>query len=255
MLRTILVFAAMAVSPLVAFAQQGALVQSRLLGTRVELEEQLAQLEGMAASTACSDLLRQQAEEEAALLAERLEQGDFRVGDRVVLTVPGEGLVADTLQVVAGPAIVFPDIGVIELNGVLRSELEDHLTEELGRFIRDPDIRQADVLVGIEFVGAVGAQGIHYVPADVSFGDALRVPGLAANAQVEEVEILRGGVIIWSQESVREAVQEFRSLDQLSLQAGDEVRVPERQGNSWFTWLTVTASIIASIGIISGVFF
>lgn len=254
MLRTVLVVAALALSPMVAAAQQGALVQSRLLGTRAELEEQLDQLEGMAASTAYSDQLRQQAEEEAALLAQRLEDGDFRVGDRVVLTVPGEGLVADTLQVVAGPAIVFPDIGAIELAGVLRAELRDHLSVELGRFIRDPDIRQADVLVGIEFVGAVGTQGIHYVPADAAFGDALRIPGLASNAEVQDVEILRGGIVIWNQESVREAVQDFRSLDQLSLQAGDEVRVPERAGRDWFTWLTVTASIIASVSIISGIF-
>lgn len=254
MFRTILVLAALTLAPLAAHAQQGALVQSRLLGTRAELEEQLAQLEGMAASTAYSDRLRQQAEEEAALLGRRLQEGDFRVGDRVVLTVPGEGLVADTLQVVAGPAIVFPEIGAIELAGVLRSELEDYLTQELGRYIRDPDIRQADVLVGIEFVGAVGAQGIHYVPADAALGDALRIPGLAANANVEDVEILRGGMVIWGQESVREAVQEFRSLDQLSLQAGDEVRVPERAGQGWFTWLTVTASIITSITIIARVF-
>jgi len=254
MFRTILTVAALALLPMAAAAQQGALVQSRLLGTRAELEQQLAQLEGMAASTAYSDQLRRQAEEEAALLAQRLEAGDFRMGDRVVLTVPGEGLVSDTLQVVAGPAIVFPDIGVIELAGVLRAELRDHLSVELGRFIRDPDIRQADVLVGIEFVGAVGTQGIHYVPADAAFGDALRIPGLAANAEVEEVEIRRGGVTIWSEELVREAVQDFRSLDQLSLQAGDEVRVPERQVRNWFTYLTVTATIITSITIIARVF-
>lgn len=254
MFRTILIVAALASLPMAAAAQQGALVQSRLLGTRAELEQQLTQLEGMAASSAYSDQLRRQAEEEAALLAERLVAGDFRVGDRVVLTVPGEGLVADTLQVVAGPAIVFPNIGVIELAGVLRAELEDHLSVELGRFIRDPDVRQADVLIGIEFVGAVGEQGVHYVPADAAFGDALRIPRLASNAEVGEVEIRRGGLVIWNQDLVREAVQEFRSLDQLSLQAGDEVRVPERSGRDWFTWLTVTASIIASVTIISGVF-
>lgn len=254
MLRIIFVFAALALGPLAASAQQGVLAQSRLLGSRAELEQQLAQLEGMAASSAYSDALRQEAEEEAALLAQRLLDGDFRAGDRIVLTVPVEGLVADTLQVVAGPAIVFPDIGAIELGGVLRSELEDHLTTELGRYIRNPDIRQADVLIGIEFVGAVGTQGVHYIPADASFGDALRVPVLASNANVEDVEILRGGMVIWSQDAVRTAVQEFRSLDQLSLQAGDEVRVPERSTRDWFTWLTVTASIIASVTIIAGVF-
>ena len=254
MLRTVLILVALAVSPLAAYAQQGVLVQSRLLGDRAELQAQLAQLEGMAASTAYSDRLRQQAEEEAALLAQRLEVGDFRAGDRVVLTVPGEGLVADTLQVVAGPAIVFPDIGAIELAGVLRSELQEHLTVELGRYIRDPDVRQAHVLVGIEFVGAVGTQGIHYVPADAAFGDALRIPGLASNAEVTEVEILRGGITIWNQELVREAVQDFKSLDQLSLQAGDEVRVPQQQSTNWITYLTVTAGIITSISIIARVF-
>jgi hypothetical protein len=250
----ILVSAALALAPLAVSAQQGVLTQSRLLGDRAELEEQLAQLEAMAASSAYSDNLRREAEEEAALLAQRLTDGDFRVGDRIVLTVPVEGLVADTLQVVAGPAIVFPDIGPIELGGVLRSELQDHLTRELGRFILDPDIRQADVLVGLEFIGAVGTQGVHYVPADASFGDVLRIPGLASNAEVEEVEILRGGLIIWDQESVRTAVQEFRSLDQLSLQAGDAVRVPERQTSEWFRWLTITASIITSVTIISRIF-
>ncbi|MEJ2538676.1 MAG: hypothetical protein P8188_01625 [Gemmatimonadota bacterium] len=254
MLRKILILV-LALAPMSALAQEpGQLTQPRLLGTRAELEEQLAQLEGMAASRAYSDRLRRQAEEEAALLARRLEEGDFRVGDRVVLTVPGEGLVADTLQVVAGPAIVFPQIGAIELRGVLRAELQDHLTEELGRYIRDPDIRQADVLVGIGFVGAVSTQGIHYVPAEASLGDALRIPGLASNAKVEDVEILRGGMVIWDKEAVREAVQDFRSLDQLSLQAGDAVRVPQRADRSWLTWITVTASLITSITIIARVF-
>jgi protein involved in polysaccharide export with SLBB domain len=258
MSRTFLLAAALAVLPLPGAAQEpGPLMNelnSRLLATRVELQEQLEELRALASSSAYSAVLRERADEEATLVARRLADGDFRSGDRIVLTVPGEGLVADTLLVVAGPALVFPEIGAIELAGVLRSELTDHLSRELATYIRDPDVRQADVLVGIEFVGAVANQGIHYVPAEAPMGDAMRVPGLTGDSDIENVDIRRGGVVIWDTESVREAVQEFRTLDQLSLQAGDEVRVPSSRSNSWLTWLTVTASVIASITIILRVF-
>lgn len=256
MSRTLLLVAALAVTPFAGAAQdpEGPLLNSRLLAGRAELEEQLEELRALASSSAYSSVLRERADEEAVLVARRLADGDFRAGDRIVLTVPGEGLVADTLLVVAGPAVVFPEIGAIELAGVLRSELRPYLTRELGTFIRDPDVRQADVLVGVEFVGAVTSQGVHYVPAEAPLGDALRVPGLTGDADLEEVEIRRGGVVIWDKESVREAVQEFRTLDQLSLQAGDEVRVPSARRNTWITWITVTASVIASITIILRVF-
>lgn len=257
MLRLLLLAAILLLAPLAGSGQEPASPQinpTRLLADRAELEQELEELRALAASSAYSTALRERADEEAVLVARRLEEGDFRSGDRIVITVPGEGLVADTLLVVAGPAVVFPDIGAIELYGVLRSELREHLAQELATYIRDPDVREVRVLVGVEFVGAVNSQGIHYVPAEASIGDALRIPGLAGDADLQDVEILRGGIVIWEAEAVREAVQEFRTLDQLSLQAGDEVRVPGSSENAWLRWLTVTAGIITSITIILRVF-
>lgn len=235
--------------------QTSDLLTSRLLGTRAELQAQLQELQATAASSAYSSTLRNRAREQAAILERRLEDGDFRTGDRIVITVDGEALVSDTLQVVSGPSVIFPEIGAVGLDGVLRSELRDHLAEELGRFIRNPRVRNAQVLIGLQFSGAVGQQGVHYIPAEAPLGDAFRFPGLAGDAAMNEVRIRRGGQVIWDDEAVQEAVQEFRTLDQMSLQAGDEILVPQdqRSGN-WLTWLQVGAGLLTSVVLLTRVF-
>lgn len=202
---------------------------ARLQVTRSELEDLLARYDAVAQSSAYSGGTRQNARDEAARLRERLAEGDFRVGDRIALEVVGEEEIPDTVLVEPGPAINLPNIGQIPLKGVLRSELQDHLTKELERFIQEPLV-QASSTIRLQFQGAVAAPGFHTFASDVLLSDALmEAGGFAANPDWEDFEIKRGDRTLYEGEEVQTVLADGRSLDHLGLRAGDIVVVPEDQ--------------------------
>ena len=196
--------------------------------TRAELQEMLARFEETAESSTYSGALREQAAREAALIRARLEEGDMRIGDRILLVVEGHEQLSDTFNVVAGRLVVLPEIGRIPLEGILRSELQTHLTEQIGRFIRDPVV-QVRALVRLQILGAVGNPGFYHGPSDLLVTDVLMLAGgPATSAKIEGIEIRRGAEVIWEADALREALIEGRTLDQLSVRAGDSIFVPEQ---------------------------
>ncbi|OYV71887.1 MAG: hypothetical protein B7Z72_05980, partial [Gemmatimonadetes bacterium 21-71-4] len=58
-----------------------------------------------------------------AAQSSRPPSGDFRVGDRILMTVEGEPQLSDTFTVVPGPAIDLPVIGTVPLTGVKQTGL------------------------------------------------------------------------------------------------------------------------------------
>jgi protein involved in polysaccharide export with SLBB domain len=196
--------------------------------SRAELQEILDRFEQTAESSAYSRTLRDQAAREASLIRSRLEEGDMRAGDRVLMVVEGHEQLSDTFNVVGGRLIVLPDIGRVPLEGVLRSELQEYLTKHIARFIRDP-VLQVRALVRVQILGAVVRPGFYPVPSDLLISDVLMLAGgPAASAKIEDMEIKRGAETIWGREDLREALIEGRTLDQLSVRAGDGIHVPEQ---------------------------
>lgn len=213
--------------------------------TRSELEELLRRYEETASSSAYSSEVRAQARDEAALIRTRLDEGDLRVGDRIELTVEGQPDLTSEFAVVAGRMLVLPAIGEVSVAGVLRSELQDHLSREIARYIRDPVVR-ARSLIRLEVIGAVGAQGFYTIPSDILITDALmQAGGPAANADIEKIRIERNRQVIWSSDRLRRAMQEGRTLDQLSIRAGDGIIIPERAGGEgwWRTGLMILTGL------------
>lgn len=207
---------------------------SGLHTTRAELEQLLARYEAAGSSSS-----------EALAIRQRLAEGDLRVGDRVLLLVEGHPQLSDTFNVVAGRKLVLPDVGDIQLEGVLRSELTDHLTTEIGRFVRNPTVR-ARSLIRLEILGAVGRPGYYAIPSDVLVSDALMIAGgPAGNANVERIRIQRGRDVLWQGDRLRNAVIEGRTLDQLSVRAGDGIFVPQQRPP-----LTTFRNVL---GVVSGV--
>jgi protein involved in polysaccharide export with SLBB domain len=234
-------------------AQQGDLASTRVLESRAELEALLEELQATAESTAYSSSLRRRARDEARIVEERLRDGDFRVGDRVYLqvTLQGQPWMADTVRVVQGPSVFLPEIGEIELGGVLRSELSDHMRTALGRFLIDPRVEQASSFVRMGFTGAVMQQGELYVPAEALVGEALSAAGVAAGANLEEVTIRRSGEVLWDETAVAEARRQGRTLDQMNLRAGDEFDIPaQTAGAGWATVLQIGVGLLGTIGIL-----
>lgn len=199
--------------------------------SRDELTQLLEEYEAASTSSAYSGSIRDEARSRAAMIRERLEKGDFRAGDRVALYVQGEPNLPDTVLVEPGPQITLPLFGSISLGGVLRSEIQDHLTRELGKIIRDPVIR-AQGLLRLSIQGSVGRPGFYVVPADILVGDVLMIAGgPSSDAEVDKLRIERGSRRILEGEMMDDAMRQGRTLDQLSLQAGDQVYLP-RKGSS-----------------------
>ena len=233
-------------APVATAAQQPDWDPGRVQVTRADLESLLQRLDQAATSSQYSQPIRDRARLEAAQVRERLAQGDFQVGDRIALIVEGEQALSDTFDVMTGRVLRLPAVGDITLNGVLRSELEDHLTRSLARFLRNPVVRVRP-LIRLALLGEVARPGFYVMPTDMVLSDALMLAGGPnAVARLDRVRIERRGEAVLSRDAMRDALAKGRTIDQLNLQAGDEVFVPKR--GSFFgesTWRTV--SVIISI--------
>ena len=174
--------------------------------------------------------------QEAWLLKQRLEKGDFQEGDRIVVVQQGMGLAAlklpDTLIVRAGRILQFTSLDDLKLEGVLRSEITDKLTQHFGRYVRDPRLR-ATPLIRLEVSGSVNRPNYYYVSADVLLNDVvIRAGGPTADADLKKVVVRRGPDIVWNETDVQTALSDGLSLDGLHLRAGDEVFVGRRSQRS-----------------------
>ncbi|MDQ6771161.1 MAG: SLBB domain-containing protein [Gemmatimonadota bacterium] len=205
-----------------ALAQSATVPQDgHTFATRSELEAQASAAAGKGDAAA------------AYLIHQRLDHGDFREGDRIALKVQGGGGFADTLVVRAGNQLPLPQMGVLSLEGVLRSELGSQLTAFVGKFLRDP-IVQANPLVRLAILGSVSHPGYYYAAADLPLSDVLMsAGGPTPNADFAKVSIRREGKVIVNEANTSTALADGMSLDRLNLQEGDEISVGSRRDLNW----------------------
>lgn len=209
--------------------------------TRIQLDSLLTSYEEVAQSSAYSGTIRERARTDAALIRRRLEAGDFQIGDQVTLSVEGEPTLTAVFTVEAGPVLQLPTIGTVSLVGVLRSELQEHLRQELSRYLRDP-VLTARSSIRVLVSGQILSAGYKVVPTTMVFSEILTASGGATGAaDIPRIRIERGDQVIWDPESLQRAIVEGRTLDQMSVQAGDHVVVPtlrEGAGSSIARWST-----------------
>jgi len=166
----------------------------RLSVSRDTLQVFLTQLDSILQDSAgmkSSDRVR--ARTTAQLIRARLDRGDFQAGDRITLQVDSEPALSDTFPVGPNQEIVLPVVGVLSLNGVLRSELQTAMSRELGRFLRDPIVR-ATPLIRVSVIGEVNKPGFYLVPPTAVVSDVVTAAaGPTQNARVEKMWIERAG--------------------------------------------------------------
>jgi protein involved in polysaccharide export with SLBB domain len=240
LLRGLLLLGALLL-PAAAAAQDREWNPQGFLATRAELTAQLERYEAAAGSTAYGAEIRRQARREAELIRSRLEQGDFRTGDQIVLQVEFEPALTETFVVTADRKLTLPYVGQIPMDGVLRAELTEHLRREIGRYVRDPNVR-AQSLLRLTVTGQVGRGGFLVVPSDALVTDVLTAAGgPSGNAAIDRIHIERAGQVIWEGMALQENIIAGRTLDQLNLQAGDRIVVPEvRRRGETFRWALAT---------------
>jgi polysaccharide export outer membrane protein len=220
----------------------------RVEATRQQLQETLARFESAARSRAYSPELRARASEEAAVVRARLEDGDFRVGERVLISVEREPELSDTFVVSPDVTIRLPNVGTVDLKGVLRSELEEYVTERISRFVNDPVVETHSFL-RIAVSGQVGRPGVHLVPADMPLSEALMfIGGPGPEANVSKIRVERAGERIWEGDALQEVLGQGLTLAELGMRSGDRIVVP---GRSAFA----VGEIARSIALLSGLVF
>ena len=202
---------------------------------RLELERQAASLEAAGKAT------------EAAAVRRRLTEGDLQVGDRIVLQVTGGLTVQDTLPVREGQVISVPTLPDISVRGVLRPELNDYLTAQLQRYVRDLVVHSTP-LMRVSVTGAVGRPGFYAMPADILLGDAIMwAGGLTGNAETQKTVVKRGTGEALSRDAVQKAIRSGATLEQLGLRAGDEIVVGEKKERNWLGIIGTVAGLTTAV--------
>lgn len=187
--------------------------------SRAELEALLARLESAASP------------EEAVLASRvrtRLREGDFRVGDPILLVIEGEKASSDTLTVGPEQVLAVPGVGTILLAGVLRSELESRVTAELGRYFKKPVVTVRPLLL-LSVTGEVERPGFYMLTAGQRLSDAfMAAGGPTRGAALKKVRIEGGDGRVLEDEVVRNALAGGQTLGHLDIRSGDRVVVPQR---------------------------
>ncbi|MGH7718245.1 MAG: polysaccharide biosynthesis/export family protein [Gemmatimonadaceae bacterium] len=207
-----------------------------------------ADLEAMAAQAERSSDGAQRMEAQA--LRERLRDGDFQTGDRIVLVVQGEPTLSDSFSVRAGRVLLLPNIPEISLAGVLRSELQEYLTQQIARYVRNPTVR-AQPLVRVAIMGSVGRPGFYPIPADIPVSEAIMLAGGPSGSwDPKRSSIRRNGTKIIEGDRMAAAINSGRTLDQLNVRAGDEILVEQRKQFNWGTLLQGAGLVLGLVATI-----
>jgi protein involved in polysaccharide export with SLBB domain len=202
---------------------------------RVELESRAASLEASGKRQEAADVRR------------RLAEGDFPVGDRVFVDVSGSLVFRDTLPVRSGQVITVANLPDISLRGVLRPELTDHLTRQIGRYVRDPVVH-AQALVRVSVSGSVARPGFYSMPADILLGDAImHAGGPTPDTDMNKTVVKRGKSETLDRGGVQRAIRDGATLDQIGVRAGDEIVVGKKRSFNVAQAIIVSASVLGSI--------
>ena len=206
----------------------------RPLATREELERALQTMSKEEREGAKGKIVRQ-----------RLAEGDILPGDKIRISVVSDTSLSGTFTVRSDGTIAAPNVDPISVRGVLRSELEAHLTKELSRYLRNPTVT-ASSLVRLAVSGAVARAGFYDLPPESAASDAIvAAGGLGGDGDVQKTIVRRNAEPLYDKQQVREFFVSGASIDQMGLHTGDEFFVGRRG----------SANVLPIIGAVTGIAF
>jgi protein involved in polysaccharide export with SLBB domain len=216
-------FAAVVATPASLLSQ----TTQSVLTSRSELTAAAQQAEGAAGTSTATT--RTKNAMLAAGIRQRLQNGDFQVGDRIVLSYTSDVRHTDTLVVRSGPSLELPAKAILPLNGMLRSELNDRVTTELLKYVKATQI-EVTPLTRVGVLGEVAHPGYFALRSDVPLADAIMIAGgPTATADVDRSMIRRSNGEFKSADETRQAIAKGLTLDQFGLSAGDELVIGRRR--------------------------
>ena len=212
-----------------ALAFTGAAAQpqsvARLLVSRAELTAAATRAEAAADSGDQSQ--RAHSAMLAAGMRRRLRDGDLQVGDRVVVMIVSDAVHRDTAVVRADRTLQLQGLITIPLSGVLRSELQERVSAEILKYVK----QQIEVtpLTRVAVLGAVARPGYFALASNIPLTDAIMTAGgPTGTADFARSTVRRGNLEFKSPGETSAAIARGLTLDQFGLAAGDELVVGQR---------------------------
>jgi protein involved in polysaccharide export with SLBB domain len=181
---------------------------------------------------------------QSAVIRQRLRDGDFQVGDRIVVTVVANETRTDTLIVRTGRIIELPGKITIPLTGVLRSELQGLVETEVLKFVKAQQV-VATPLMRLAILGEVARPGYFAFASHIPLTDAIMgAGGPSATADLERSIVRRGNQEYRSAKDTKAAIAKGLTLDQFGLTAGDELIVGRRRE-------LLSPSVLGVVGVVT----
>jgi hypothetical protein len=172
--------------------------------------------------------------EEAGRIRSRLQNGDFRIGDRVIVTYEGlKSALGDTLVVQSGLSLRLGEpMGELPLAGLLRFELADSVSARTTKYFRNA-IAHVTPLLRVSVSGAVRSPGFYYTRTDAPLSDLIaRTAGQDQSTNLGDVTVKRGEEVLWAGAAVQQAFRDGLTLEALGLSTGDDIIVGARR-DAW----------------------
>jgi len=164
----------------------------------------------------------------AGQTAAQAAQGDFEQGDQILLEVEGDTQFTRSFSVGPGPALTLPVIGVIPLKGVRRANVETYLSQQLGRYVKNPVVH-AKVMVRLGVLGEVEHPGFYTVFSGAVVSDALMAAGgPTKDANFTGARIERDGRGLFVGNGFQDAFTRGLTIEGMGLRTGDRIVVPRR---------------------------
>ncbi|WP_298266995.1 SLBB domain-containing protein [Gemmatimonas sp.] len=210
--------------------------------TRDELTTRVAELQSRQNASRGSALGR--VRREMSVIQQRLQTGDFRVGDRFVVSVRMDSVRIDTVLVRDSLRVLVLNLPEVSVAGVLRSELEAHINTHVARYVRNATVRTS-VLTRVSVLGAVLRPGIYYAAPDRPVSDLLMLAGgPLPDAKIDQFQASRGATRLLDAKAAKRIVKDGSTLEEVDIQSGDEVRFSQQRKINW--GLVVQLAFVAS---------
>ncbi|MFL0805351.1 MAG: SLBB domain-containing protein [Agarilytica sp.] len=132
--------------------------------------------------------------------ASGISKYSVQVGDVIRISLPGEDSINTTFNVDRSGKIYLPEVGEVEVVGILESDLEEIVREELAPIFQDlinlhAYVYKRQLLVNV--LGYVNTPGEAILPASANIQSIIQAAGgLKTGAQLDNLHIRRGNEII-----------------------------------------------------------
>jgi protein involved in polysaccharide export with SLBB domain len=125
--------------------------------------------------------------------------------------------------------------------------LDARLSAHVSRYLKNATIRSS-VLTRIAILGAVRAPGYYYAAPDRPISDLVMLAsGPVERANLAELEVSRGATVILKSKDSKRAMKDGRTLEQLDIQSGDEIRIPMQRGRPSFQTIVQLLFVFSSL--------